>query len=104
MDRYSALFSHRQIFLRMARFRKTTIPENIGSRRYAKEGTLAAYLMGEFTASDERIRGNIGVRVIRADVDARAMVLDSTGATPQYIQFAGSSSYKDVLPSLISCW
>jgi iron complex outermembrane receptor protein len=76
-----------------------SIPENLGGRRYAKEDTLAAYVMGEFATAGERIRGNLGVRVIQADVDARAMVWDTTGTTAQFVPFAASSSYTDVLPS-----
>jgi TonB-dependent receptor len=77
-----------------------SIPENLTARRYAEEDTLAAYVMGEFATENERIRGNIGVRVIEADVTARAMVADSSGGTSQIVPMSASSSYTDVLPSL----
>lgn len=77
-----------------------SIPENLLSRRYAKEDTLAAYVMGEFKTENEKIRGNLGVRVIQADVDSRAMVNDVTGATTVIVPNRASASYTDVLPSL----
>ncbi len=76
------------------------IPENLTGRRYAKEDTLAAYVMGEFTTGNERIRGNLGVRIVQADVSTRAMVVDSTSGTAQIVPLSSSSSYTDVLPSL----
>lgn len=77
-----------------------SIPENLTARRYAKEDTLAAYVMGEFATDNERIRGNVGVRIIEADVSTRAMVVDSNNSTSQIVPLNASSSYTDVLPSL----
>lgn len=74
--------------------------ENVTSRRWAQEDTLAAYVMGEFATENERVRGNIGVRVIDADVSTRAMVIDATGSTPQIVPQNASTSNVDVLPSL----
>ncbi|WP_303605079.1 TonB-dependent receptor, partial [Gilvimarinus sp. 1_MG-2023] len=76
------------------------IPENVTSRRHADERTAAAYLMGEFSTEDERIRGNVGVRVVETDIETRAWVVDSTGGESVVVPVDNSNSYVDVLPSL----
>jgi hypothetical protein len=67
------------------------IPENLGARRHAREETLAAYVQAEFSLLDERIEGNLGVRVVRADLSARALA-GSTLTTDE-------ASHTDALPS-----
>lgn len=89
----------RENFPQAGVYANNDIPENITARRYAKEDTLAAYVMGEFATESERIRGNIGVRIIEADVTAEAMVNDSTGTTTVVVPNRESASYTDVLPS-----
>jgi TonB-dependent receptor len=75
-----------------------SLPEILAQRRFAREETLAGYLQGEFSLFNERISGNVGVRVIKADLTARAMVVNvpGPGVTPN----PSSNSYSDVLPSL----
>ena len=77
-----------------------SLPENLLARRYAKEQTYAGYLMGEFAFLDDRIRGNAGVRVVKTDLFARAMVTDTSSGTAVIVPRGASSSYTNVLPSL----
>ncbi len=44
-------------------------PENALARRVFSEHTLAGYLVGEFATEDERLRGNVGVRLVRTNTD-----------------------------------
>lgn len=74
------------------------LPENIAQRRYAKEETLAGYLQGEFSMLSDRIKGNVGVRVVRDDLSARAMIANVPG--PGFSPRTADSSRTDVLPSL----
>ncbi len=74
------------------------IPENLVQRRHSREETLAGYLQGEFSMFDDRIKGNLGVRLIRADLFARAMVADVPG--PGISPRADEASHTDALPSL----
>ncbi|HEU4778694.1 MAG TPA: TonB-dependent receptor, partial [Steroidobacteraceae bacterium] len=75
-----------------------SLPENLPQRRFAREDTLALYVQGEFSLFNERISGNAGVRVVKADLTARAMVVNvpGPGVTPN----SSSNGYTDVLPSL----
>lgn len=80
--------------------REGAIPENLTSRRYSMEESYAGYVMGEF-AYEELIKGNIGVRVVKTDLFARAMVQSFVGTTPgPIVPNTESNSYTDVLPSL----
>lgn len=73
-----------------------SLPENLLSRRYSKETSYAGYVVGEF-AYDDFVKGNIGVRVIKTDLFARAMVRPV--ANGPIVPNTGSTSYTDVLPS-----
>ena len=75
------------------------MPEFLPSRRFSREKSYAGYVMGEF-AYDEFIKGNIGVRVVKTDVFARAMI-DDNGTAPggNIVPNEDSASYTDVLPS-----
>jgi TonB-dependent receptor len=75
-----------------------SIPENLLARRFSREETLAGYLQAEYSFLDDRIVGNLGVRVVRADLSARAMVADVPG--PGVSPNRSGHSYTDVLPSL----
>lgn len=74
-------------------------PENLLARRFSREKSYAGYVMGEF-AYDDFIKGNIGVRVVKTDLFARAMV-DDNGSAPggSIVPNTDSASYTDVLPS-----
>lgn len=74
------------------------LPENVAQRRHSRETTLAGYLQGEFSFLDDRVKGNLGVRVIRADLFARAMVANVSGGG--FSPRVGESSSTDALPSL----
>jgi iron complex outermembrane recepter protein len=77
-----------------------SLPENLLARRLATEETYAAYGMAEFAFLDERIKGNVGARIVRTDLSATAMVTDTTGATPIVVPRSADNSYTDILPSL----
>lgn len=74
------------------------LPENLLARRHAEEETLAAYVQGEFSFLDDRIRGNVGIRGVRTDLSARAMVANIPG--PGISPRDSEVSYTDYLPSL----
>ncbi|WP_306392200.1 TonB-dependent receptor [Telluria beijingensis] len=73
--------------------------ENALSRRLIEERTKAVYLQGEFAALDERIKGNIGVRVVRTESDAVARVADTSGGTAVIRDVQSETSYTNALPS-----
>jgi iron complex outermembrane recepter protein len=73
------------------------IPENVALRRHSRETTLAGYLQSELSFLNDRIKGNAGVRVVRADLFARAMVPDGSGG---WMPQTGEASDTDLLPSL----
>ncbi|MET3666142.1 TonB-dependent receptor [Caulobacter sp. 1776] len=77
-----------------------SIPEVLLSRRKAVEQTYAGYGVVDFAFLNDRIRGNAGVRVVRTELDAEAMITDSTGATPSIVPNKKSNGYTDVLPTL----
>jgi TonB-dependent receptor len=75
-------------------------PENALQHRVFSEHTYAGYLMGEFSAFDDRLRGNLGVRVVRTDTDLSARVANTTSGTTVIADNSKSTSYTNVLPSL----
>jgi TonB-dependent receptor len=77
-----------------------SLPEVLLSRRLAVEETYAAYGMADFALLDDRIKGNVGVRIVRTDLSATAMVTDNSGATPVTVARTATNAYTDVLPSV----
>ena len=76
-------------------------PEIAAARRNIDEKTLAGYVSSEFSALDERLKGSVGVRVVRTQVQATARVADQTAATPgSLVENIKSTSYTNALPSL----
>jgi TonB-dependent receptor len=73
--------------------------ENPLSRRLVSENTLAGYLVGEFSALGERIKGNVGVRMVRTESKAVGRVTDLTQVPATVVDNTQSSSYTNVLPS-----
>jgi TonB-dependent receptor len=73
-------------------------PEDPMSRRLVSENTLAGYLAGEFSALNDRIKGNVGVRVVRTNSKSTGRVVDLT-ANSAIVDNTQSSSYTNVLPS-----
>jgi iron complex outermembrane receptor protein len=72
--------------------------ENVGARRFIRENTLAGYVMGEFAALDDRITGNVGVRMVRTD--SRAVAMNSLVTPGVFTENTTNTSYTNALPSL----
>ena len=76
-------------------------PENQLARRFLNENTTAGYVSGDFAAFDDRLKGNVGVRVVRTKSVATARVLsDATVPTSPIIDYTKSTTYTNVLPAL----
>ncbi|CAN7360378.1 TonB-dependent receptor [Pseudoduganella sp. LjRoot289] len=73
-------------------------PEIAAARRSIDESTLAGYVAGEFSAFDERLKGSVGVRVVRTESKATARITNPSA--PGLIDNVRSVSYTNVLPSL----
>jgi TonB-dependent receptor len=78
---------------------ENAFPENPLAHRFLRENTLAAYVVGEFTALGDRIKGNAGVRVVRTNSKATARVADLTTATPTIVDRTLGTTYTNFLPS-----
>ena len=76
-----------------------SLPETLVSRRLATEETFAGYGVADFSFADDRIRGNLGVRVVRTNLDAEAQIIDLSGGAPVVIPNKNSNAYTDVLPT-----
>jgi TonB-dependent receptor len=77
-----------------------SVPENALQHRVFSEHTLAGYLMGEFSALDERLRGNVGVRAVRTNTDVTARIANTTSGASVIVDNDKSTSYTNLLPSL----
>jgi TonB-dependent receptor len=75
-------------------------PENEAARRLMKESTLAGYLVGDFSGLEDRLKGNVGVRVVRTKSTAQARVADRTQANAPLVDFSRTTTYTNVLPTL----
>ena len=73
--------------------------ENPLSPRLVSENTLAGYMVGEFSALNERIKGSVGVRVVRTDSKVMGRVIDTNSGTPVIVDNTKSTSYTNVLPT-----
>ncbi|MEO7577727.1 MAG: TonB-dependent receptor [Massilia sp.] len=71
--------------------------EFLPSRRNIKEQTLAGYVSTDFSALNERLKGSVGVRVVRTKLTATAWIAETTGAVTTTTK---TSSYTNALPSL----
>jgi TonB-dependent receptor len=75
--------------------------ENQLGRRLLNENTLAGYVSTDFSAFDERLKGNVGVRVVRTKSQATARVLsDATQPSSPLVDNTKTTTYTNVLPSL----
>ncbi|GAA0573569.1 TonB-dependent receptor [Rhizomicrobium electricum] len=75
-------------------------PEVIANRRDAYENTFGGYVQGEFSAWDDFITGNVGVRVVGTADRVVGMTANSgTDASQGYSRTTGKSWYVDVMPS-----
>jgi TonB-dependent receptor len=76
-----------------------SLPEVVTSRRLAVEETFAGYGVADFAFLDDRIRGNVGVRVVRTNLDAEAQIASTVGGVSVIVPNRSSNSYTDVLPT-----
>lgn len=76
------------------------IPENMLNRRGYKESTTALWLSGDFSAIEDRLKGNLGVRVVRTRSKAFTNISNTTTTPASITQTSQSTSYTNVLPSL----
>jgi TonB-dependent receptor len=77
-----------------------SFPEYQLDRRYLNENTTAGYVSTDFAAFDERLKGNVGVRVVRTKSQATARVLaDPTQPSGPIVDNTKSTTYTNVLPS-----
>jgi iron complex outermembrane recepter protein len=71
-------------------------PENLGARQVFGEHDSAAYLVGDFSAFDEKIRGNVGVRLVHTKTQAMARTTNPAG---QIVDVERTNTYTNVLPT-----
>ncbi|KRA59991.1 TonB-dependent receptor [Caulobacter sp. Root655] len=76
-----------------------SLPEVVTSRRLAIEETFAGYGVADFAFLNDRIRGNVGVRVVRTNLDAEAQIAATVGGVAVVAPNKSSNSYTDVLPT-----
>jgi TonB-dependent receptor len=75
-------------------------PEVLANRRNFEESTVAGYLSGEFAAFDERLKGAVGVRVVRTRSEATARVTNLATTPATLVENTRAVSYTNALPSL----
>ncbi len=74
-------------------------PEQLLSRRFESENTAAAYVMADFTALDDKLKGNAGVRIVKTDELAIGYI--NTLTPPVYpVPNRVTQSYSNVLPTV----
>jgi TonB-dependent receptor len=73
------------------------LTEQVLSRRYTNEKTKAVYLVGDFSLLDDRLKGNVGVRVVRTNGEFVAQVPNPT--TGVVGPFSRTTAYTNALPS-----
>ena len=78
---------------------ENSLAENLLNRRYFKEETTAAYLQGDFSILNDRIRGNLGVRAVRTDLFVRAQINNLTTTPATIVPNERRISYANVLPT-----
>jgi TonB-dependent receptor len=76
-------------------------PENAWGRTVFGEHDSAIYLVGDFGAFDDRLKGNVGVRYVqtRTTVMARASDLRPGAASGALLDVVKSNNYNNVLPT-----
>ena len=75
-------------------------PEFEPARRLLNESTVAGYVSTDFATFEDRLKGNVGVRVVRTKSQAIARVpSDPTQASSPLVDFSKTTSYTNVLPS-----
>jgi TonB-dependent receptor len=71
------------------------LPENAVNRRKFNEHTYAAYAVGEFSAFDDKLRGGVGLRLVRTQTEIAAR--QQFGST--IVDVVKNSAYTNALPS-----
>ena len=74
-------------------------PENLLQHRLFSEHTLAGYGQLEFATEDERLRGNVGVRLVRTNTDTTGRVASTLSGSTVIVDNLKSTSYTNALPS-----
>lgn len=75
-------------------------PEQQLNRRLLNENTVAGYVSTDFAAFNERLKGNVGVRIVRTKSQATARVLsDPTQPTSALVDYTKTTTYTNALPS-----
>ncbi|MEO7494569.1 MAG: TonB-dependent receptor [Massilia sp.] len=74
---------------------ESALLERIQDRRYVDEKTKAIYVVGEFAALDEHLRGAVGVRYVRTNGTAITKINSVNGL----IDNARTTEYSNTLPS-----
>lgn len=90
----------RQAFPKAGIAADAALPENALLRRSFSEHTSAGYVSGEFSFLDDRVRGGLGVRLVRTDTTVLARVADTSSGSTVIVDNQRSSSYTNALPSL----
>lgn len=72
-------------------------PEIQGARRFTAEDTQAVYVQGDFSAMEERLTGNIGLRAVNTNGLVRAFT--SNPSTGVLTAIKAETSYTNLLPS-----
>ena len=77
------------------------MPEIQPNRTIFGEHDSALYLVGDFSAFDERLKGNVGVRYVqtRTKAMARATDLRAGAAAATWVDVAKTNDYNNVLPT-----
>ena len=81
-------------------FPEDSLPENLLARRYFKEQTYGGYAMADFGFFGDRIRGNVGVRVVKTHTFTRAQVNKVVNGVTTIVPNEATTSYTNVLPTL----
>jgi TonB-dependent receptor len=76
------------------------LAENFVNRHSIDEKTQAAYVLGEFSMLDDRLKGSAGVRLVHTQGTSNFRVIDTSSGTPTVRDVTQSVSYTNALPSL----
>jgi iron complex outermembrane recepter protein len=69
------------------------------ARRVFSEDTLAGYVTADFALFDDRLKGNVGVRVVRTESTATARASDLRTTPATITDITRTKSYNNYLPS-----
>jgi iron complex outermembrane recepter protein len=81
-----------------------SLVEQVANRRFVEEKTFAGYVQADFSAFDDRLRGNVGVRVVKTEGMARAMVTNTAVTPSTIVPLERTTDYTNTLPSFNAAW